>query len=239
MEINQVLELIKDSIEKSSKDGNLIQPKYITRDVIDYPKLRWLSGFLSGHSGYIAGGCFKNIINGEKVKDIDIFFENEKEQVSAKMYFDKNKDYVFCYQNNKVDAFRNVKNDIVVELIKTKFGTPKDMLNTFDFTITKMAYFIEKILVDGDSEEIINHKIIYHKNLFEDLVMKRIIIDCDKLDMPLGTFNRSLRYTKYGYTMCRNSKLFLVNQILKFAKNNNLEEFSIEDFSRELYDGFD
>ena len=34
---------------------------------------------MMGHKGYIAGGCFKNIFNGEKIKDIDIFFDDEEE----------------------------------------------------------------------------------------------------------------------------------------------------------------
>ena len=41
--------------------------------------LNFLDKFMMGHKGYIAGGCFKNIFNGEKIKDIDIFFDNEEE----------------------------------------------------------------------------------------------------------------------------------------------------------------
>lgn len=49
--------------------------------VIDTPdnfwQIRWLDKYMEGHKGFIAGGCFKNILSGEKVKDIDIFFESE------------------------------------------------------------------------------------------------------------------------------------------------------------------
>lgn len=49
--------------------------------VIDTPdnfwQIRWLDKYMEGHKGFIAGGCFKNILSGERVKDIDIFFEME------------------------------------------------------------------------------------------------------------------------------------------------------------------
>ena len=45
--------------------------------VIDTPdnfwQIRWLDKYMEGHKGFIAGGCFKNILSGERVKDIDIF----------------------------------------------------------------------------------------------------------------------------------------------------------------------
>lgn len=51
--------------------------------VIDTPdnfwQIRWLDKYMEGHKGFIAGGCFKNILSGEKVKDIDIFFESESD----------------------------------------------------------------------------------------------------------------------------------------------------------------
>lgn len=42
--------------------------------VIDTPdnfwQIRWLDKYMEGHKGFIAGGCFKNILSGERVKDI-------------------------------------------------------------------------------------------------------------------------------------------------------------------------
>lgn len=51
--------------------------------IIDTPdnfwQIRWLDKYMEGHKGFIASGCFKNILSGEKVKDIDIFFESESD----------------------------------------------------------------------------------------------------------------------------------------------------------------
>ena len=40
----------------------------------NFQVLNWLDEFLIGHGGFICGGCFKNIFNKEKIKDIDMFF---------------------------------------------------------------------------------------------------------------------------------------------------------------------
>lgn len=41
--------------------------------------------------GFIAGGCFKNILSGERVKDIDIFFESESDFQEAVNLFNDEK----------------------------------------------------------------------------------------------------------------------------------------------------
>lgn len=43
-------------------------------DIFNFRQLFFLDKFLIGHNGFIAGGCFKNIFNKEKVNDIDIYF---------------------------------------------------------------------------------------------------------------------------------------------------------------------
>lgn len=50
--------------------------------------LNWLDKFMIGHSGFICGGCFKNIFCAQKVKDIDIFFQNRSDFDSAVERFD-------------------------------------------------------------------------------------------------------------------------------------------------------
>lgn len=63
--------------------------------VIDTPdnfwQIRWLDKYMEGHKGFIAGGCFKNIPSGERVKDIDIFFESESDFQEAVDLFNDEK----------------------------------------------------------------------------------------------------------------------------------------------------
>jgi hypothetical protein len=203
-----------------------------TKDYVDnFPKLKWLEEYLIGHNGFISGGCFKNAIMGEPVKDIDVFFNGDLDFCKAVICFRENKDFVKAYETERVSAFKKKESDITVELVRTVFGNPKDVMDNFDFTVTKMAMYKDEY----DNR----YKVLYHNRFFEDLCMKRLVIDCKNMTMPLGVFNRSLRYTKYGFNMCRESKLMLMNNILEYALVRNLSEFKMEDFTRELYDGID
>lgn len=48
----------------------------------------FLDIYMTGHNGYIAGGCFKNIFNGQRIKDIDIFFLTKGDFIEAcELYF--------------------------------------------------------------------------------------------------------------------------------------------------------
>lgn len=75
--------------------------------VIDTPdnfwQIRWLDKYMEGHKGFIAGGCFKNILSGERVKDIDIFFESESDFQEAIDLFNDEKHqkegWKFKYRN--------------------------------------------------------------------------------------------------------------------------------------------
>lgn len=40
----------------------------IKRDRENFWMLNWLDEYMTGHKGFICGGCFKNIFNKEKVK---------------------------------------------------------------------------------------------------------------------------------------------------------------------------
>lgn len=82
--------------------------------IIDTPdnfwQIRWLDKYMEGHKGFIAGGCFKNILSGERVKDIDIFFESESDFQEAVNLFNDEKHqkegWKFKYRNKKVCAFQ-------------------------------------------------------------------------------------------------------------------------------------
>lgn len=186
-----------------------------------------LDTFMIGHKGFIAGGCFKNLFNKEKVKDIDIFFRSKEDFINAVMYYEKNEDFIEDYKNSKVESFKHKNSGIRIELIKSVFGTPKKIINDFDFTITKFAYY-KKYKPEKDIE----YKIIHHKDFFEHLFMKRLVFS-DKLKFTISTYERMIRYIGYGYKPCMDSKL---NMLLAIR---NLEKFDENELSKSLYDGLD
>ncbi|WP_459617277.1 hypothetical protein, partial [Enterobacter hormaechei] len=65
----------------------------VCRDGDEFFKLSFLKRFLLGTNGIIAGGCFKNIFNGERVKDIDIFFRNKNDFNDANIKYQDNPDF--------------------------------------------------------------------------------------------------------------------------------------------------
>lgn len=118
--------------------------------------LDWLDKYLVGHKGFVCGGCFKNIFNNEKVKDVDVFFKSKADWDEAVMWFDEcsvgfgfdydclteeTAEYRFFYENSKVKAYKDLKTGMTVELCRSIFGEPKEIISQFDFTISKFAYY--------------------------------------------------------------------------------------------------
>lgn len=83
-------------------------------------QIRWLDKYMEGHKGFIAGGCFKNILSGERVKDIDIFFESESDfQEAVNLFNDgrhQKEGWKFKYRNEKVCAFQKEGEKVWVEI---------------------------------------------------------------------------------------------------------------------------
>ena len=202
---------------------NIIKLKdisFITNDDVFY-KLRFLDQYMAEHKGFIAGGVFKNLFNNETIKDIDIFFQKEKDFKEAVELFKSKEGFKKYYSNAKVIAFRNKKKGIVIELIKSLFGTPEEVLSKFDFSITRFAYAKD----DDDG----TYYMMYVNTFFEDFVNKKLVID-GELIYPVSTFERSYRYRKYGYGLCKESKVKLIE---------SLKSANTEDLSQDLYFGLD
>lgn len=210
--------------------------------------LDWLDDFMVGHKGFICGGCFKNIFNGEKVKDIDIFFESKRDWEDAVEYFDSMTEgyegdnerpvtYYFYYENENVKAYKHIQRGIVLELCNKICGSAEQILSQFDFTITKFAYYKEEVedynpFEDSDGKSThIEYKVMHDSAFFEHLHMKRLVTD-DKIPFPMSTFERMLRYAKYGYFPCKETKL----KIVKALRGLSEQQVSV---SESLYDGMD
>lgn len=200
-----------------------------TRDIDDFGLLKFLEFYLLGHKGFIAGGCFKNIFSGEKIKDIDIFFESKREfEVAKKIYVDDER-YTKEYENDNAICFKDNKNDVLIELITSRFGTPEKIINDFDFTITKFCIFREY----DEGEDNHETKVMHLKLFFEHLHLKRLVVEKEgSLIFPEGTFNRMCKYIKYGFIPCRGTKVRIIEELQ--SSDNNPE--SVE---KSLYNGID
>ena len=130
--------------------------------IIDTPdnfwQIRWLDKYMEGHKGFIAGGCFKNILSGERVKDIDIFFESESDFQEAIDSFNDEKHqkegWKFKYRNEKVCAFQKEGEKVWIEFIESEFGKIDEKnknpeltsINTFNDTVKKANEIKDRVL---------------------------------------------------------------------------------------------
>lgn len=184
--------------------------------------LRQLDKFMVNHRGFIAGGCFKNLFNGERIKDVDVFFADRTDFVCAVETFDRCEEFEQLYISGNVNAYKHKKSGVTIELVQSIFGTPEEIISQFDFTVTKFAYFKEEIGNPFEDEETsVEYKAIYHPLFFEHLHLKRLIID-DNIPKPMSTFNRVLRYRKYGYTPCVETKQKLINALRNLPESEIL-----------------
>lgn len=204
------------------------------RDIFNFMQLSFLQKYALNDNAIVAGGCFKNIFNNEKIKDVDLFFRNEddyNEAIKRAEDLRKQEKYVFVYQNDKVKSYHDTENNLRLEFVKTIFGEPQQIVEQFDFTITKFAFYKDDDYIDEDNFSS-QFRVVYHDDFFEHLHTKRLVID-DELRFPVSSFERSYRYRDKGYKLCRESK----NKLLKYI--NELTEEELKDVSKALYDGMD
>ena len=196
--------------------------KFKMQPSFNYVELKVLQKYIKNTRGFVAGGCFKDLFSGKITRDIDIFFENEKDYNEALTLYSTKKNIKWIYENDNCTGYRDVKNNIGVELIKSIFGTPEVVISQFDFTIVKAAYV--NSLEDDETS------FIYHHDFFEHLTLKRLVID-EEMPRAVATLNRTWKYAKYGFGLCRESKLKLTNAII--------EKGVVDDINGDLYFGFD
>lgn len=192
----------------------------------NYRQLNFLKRYLRSEHAFIAGGVFKNLLNREKAKDVDVYFEDEYAFNRHQEYFEQNEDFVFYYENDNVICFLETETKMKVELIKKHFGTAEEVVNKFDFTIAKAYFQLDQNDPFGESA-----MFGYHERFFEHLHMKRLVVD-ENLFFPVSTFNRIVRYAKYGYAPCFETRVKVVDEIRNSAPNG-------ESNGADFYDGFD
>ena len=206
---SDILDLFSGEKKAIKEDPPLkIDSPFIFGHAADYPALSAVIKHIHGTRGIAAGGAFKNVFTGSPVKDIDVFFRCEKDWMDAYATL-KDRGYTDSYETKRVKAVICPNTHVRVELVGNDyndfediFDTPEGILSKFDFTLTKFAVFLQ-------GEE---WMVLKHKDFFEHLQTKRIVID-DILVKPISTFERALRYTGYGYKMCRESKVKLIQEI--------------------------
>jgi hypothetical protein len=158
-------------------------------DAVHFPQLASLRKHITTHS-YVAGGCFKDIFNGRRPKDIDIYFADDYQFKKAEMLYRGDGDYTFAYESDNVVAFHDTEEDVIIELVKNRYGSPTDILDSFDFTICKFIFYLT------ETEE----RVQYSQHFFQHLHLHQLVCD-NKIDYPVDTLCRAFRFAQRGYSL--------------------------------------
>lgn len=187
---------------------------------------------------YVAGGLFKDIFSNRgfgAIKDIDFFFETLEDFNKALNYFTKentNDLYEVIYENNNCIGIKGKKYRI--ELIRKNFDNIINILDNFDFTITKCAFYLD---------EKNNSVFTFHKDFFNDLKNKEIKYSSNhktKLNLNVfETIERILRYQGYGFKVTEETNIKTIKFVKEFKEfstfnNDMVPNGFIEDFEKAL-----
>lgn len=210
--------------------------EFKVKEILNFRQLYFLDKFLIGHKGFVAGGCFKNIFNKQAVKDIDMFFESKEDFNDAVKYFkdlikENPEEWRKSYENKNVWAIYSEKDKLIIELVRSVFGSPEKIISDFDFSVTKFAYYRNEDNIDVE-DYMAQFEVMYHEDYFEHLQMKRLVLD-DEIPFPISTFNRSYKYNSYGYNLCKESKIKLITSL------REIDVLNEDELGKSLYEGKD
>lgn len=131
---------------------------------------------------WIAGGALRSFLMGEHVKDLDIFSNDPDAVLSA---FKSDDTFKAGFNNDFIANF--YKDGICYQVIKKyKYATPKETIDSFDFTIICAAICKEGVVAD--------------ERFYIDNAQRRLVVK--SLPKPLSTVKRGMKYSKRGYFMC-------------------------------------
>lgn len=187
--------VVKESIFSSVYDGVTLEDDKGYQIEIPKRQMEILTFLTSKSNCYVSGGVFKDIINQKSPRDYDLYFDSDTDYRVTLNSFIKNGDEAL-YENQNCIAFRvklpnndleMMESFVVVELIKPKkeHNTIEKNLNHFDFSICKFYYRWGCIYAA--------------EGALEDLQDKKIVIK--NWTNPLGTINRVVKYTNYGFKL--------------------------------------
>lgn len=202
----------------------------IKKELKDFPKLNFLLPYLEGHEGFIAGGCFKNIFKNEPVKDIDLFFKNVADFDKADTYFITNPSYEIVFANKNAISYLNKETQIRIELVRSMFGNPEEVVKNFDFSVTRFAIHRFKSFMEFMEAGQIEATVLYADNYFEDLLLHRLNLDVELIKFPARIFDRALRYKGYGFNLDIESKQRLITCINCTKDSSKLGDLSEDNY---------
>ncbi len=158
--------------------------------------------------GWIAGGAVRAACARESIKDVDVFFYTHNDRLALEVELI---DQGFTQVVSSDNANTYTKNDVCVQTIKKEYDNAWTCIDTFDFTVT-MA-FVQRVPAANDfSNDIMETSHFF----YQDLAARELRVN-RKLQYPLNTAVRMVKYLKKGYTI---RPVELVQLLIQCAKLN-------------------
>jgi hypothetical protein len=170
---------------------------------------------LKRHAGlaFIAGGFVRACVSGEEISDIDIF-ASEKEQAEAwagEIRIDKSAP--LWRTPNAITVCGQGHRYPVQFIHRWTFSNPFRALNSFDFTISKAAFWADPQLVMLNA---VPWKSACDERFYADLAAKRLIYTSPiREEEPGGSLLRVLKFYQRGYRIPLNSLGAVVGRCIK------------------------
>jgi hypothetical protein len=184
-----------------------------------------LKGLVLPKNCIIAGGCFKNIILGEKVKDYDLFFLTHEDYFEGIKFY-KSLNFQIVYQNDNAIRFYDGTNNY--EIISYIYKDVNDLLSKFDFELTKIAVTTKMVKnIDNDELYVLPNELYYSDKALFAIDNRILTFDrsCEQLVAPVSTLKRVIRHVENGYTIRNQDLYFLVDNINEMDKSDIFLEF--------------
>ena len=162
----------------------------------------------------LAGGAINSIYSGRKVNDLDFYIKDTEYLADAKAYFTETLGEPVQESPNAITYKRTSgKNKYEVQLITRFSGTPRQILDTFDFTIVQGCYdFSTQSFVLDDK--------------FLPDIAARVLRYTSSSHYPICALIRTKKYQDRGYhftNSCRLAISFAINR-LDLTTYKNLKE---------------
>lgn len=170
-----------------------------------------------GEQFFLAGGLFKDIFRNKSVKDIDLYFYEEEtfnNVLNIIRELAKNEEIIELYNNDNAVCFDI--GGLLVDLVHKKFQTVEETLDSFDFTVTKMALFKK------------NGKFFTTKHNKFDEHFSQNILQFDEgyvIEDDYCPIERVLRYSGYKF----NPTTDTIMKTLESLKDEELSKYSTEE----------
>lgn len=170
---------------------------------------------------WIAGGCVRDFFTSDHIgNDVDLFFPNKYEfdRLSSWMLtamVDGASLGILLHENDRVlkVQYRGIKYD----LVKRHFGSMKETITNFDFTVCAAA--------------VSQNDIVYDDRFFVDLARKSLHIV--SLPYPYSSLKRLQKYVQKGYHMCPENMARLIDAIREYrpAEMDTIDEIEFDPLS--------